>query len=52
VTQYDKTLDALYNKEREKTFKTINSKPFLRIPWKKKLQNAIQESYLEFFRMS
>jgi hypothetical protein len=30
VTQYDKALDARYNKEREKTFKTINSKPFLR----------------------
>jgi hypothetical protein len=30
VTQYDKALDARYNKEREKTFKTRNSKPLLR----------------------
>lgn len=29
MTQYDKALDARYNKEREKTFKAINSKPFL-----------------------
>jgi len=29
VTQYDKALDARYNKEREKTFKTRNSKPLL-----------------------
>jgi hypothetical protein len=30
VTQYEKALDARYNKEREKTFKTRNSKPLLR----------------------
>ncbi|KAL6527188.1 hypothetical protein OROGR_016278 [Orobanche gracilis] len=30
VTQYDKALDARYNKEREKIFKTMNSKPILR----------------------
>ena len=28
VTQYEKALDSLYNKERDKTFKTLNSKPF------------------------
>nr|GMC57955.1 protein FAR1-RELATED SEQUENCE 5-like [Ipomoea batatas] len=28
--QYDKALDARYNKEREKTFKTLNSKPILK----------------------
>ncbi|KAI5439588.1 hypothetical protein KIW84_025106 [Lathyrus oleraceus] len=30
MTQYEKALDARYNKEREKTFKTRNSKPLLR----------------------
>ncbi|KAI5418712.1 protein FAR1-RELATED SEQUENCE 5 [Lathyrus oleraceus] len=30
VTQYEKALDARYNKEREKTFTTRNSKPLLR----------------------
>ncbi|XP_031097135.1 protein FAR1-RELATED SEQUENCE 5-like [Ipomoea triloba] len=30
VVQYDKALDARYNKEREKTFKTLNSKPILK----------------------
>ncbi|XP_050914753.1 protein FAR1-RELATED SEQUENCE 5 [Lathyrus oleraceus] len=30
VTRYEKALDARYNKEREKTFKTRNSKPLLR----------------------
>ncbi|KAK7266928.1 hypothetical protein RIF29_19589 [Crotalaria pallida] len=29
VKQYEKALDTRYNKEREKTFKTTNSKPFL-----------------------
>ncbi|OMO60155.1 FAR1-related protein [Corchorus olitorius] len=30
VLQYDKALDTRYNKEREKTFKTMNSKPILK----------------------
>ncbi|OMO65418.1 Cysteine-rich receptor-like protein kinase [Corchorus capsularis] len=30
VIQYDKALDARYNKEREQSFKTMNSKPILR----------------------
>ncbi|XP_058752209.1 protein FAR1-RELATED SEQUENCE 5-like [Vicia villosa] len=30
VTQYEKALDARYNSERHKTFKTLNSKPLLR----------------------
>ena len=31
VAQYKKALDARYNKEREKSFKTMNSTPILRI---------------------
>ncbi|OMP04680.1 hypothetical protein CCACVL1_02146 [Corchorus capsularis] len=30
VIQYDKALDARYNKEREQSFKTMNSKPILK----------------------
>ncbi|XP_019429336.1 PREDICTED: protein FAR1-RELATED SEQUENCE 5-like [Lupinus angustifolius] len=30
VAQYEKAIDARYNKEREKTFKSVNSKPILR----------------------
>lgn len=50
VTQYEKALDSLYNKERDKTFKTLNSKPFweLCIHWRRSFKKLYKKIFRKF----
>ncbi|XP_019178901.1 PREDICTED: protein FAR1-RELATED SEQUENCE 5-like [Ipomoea nil] len=52
VVQYDKALDARYNKEREKTFKTLNSKPILKTlyPMEEEASNVYTRKRFRMFQ--